>query len=145
MASPATRPAFDAWRWRKVALDKTGIGSMPAEMIEDALGRQRVEQVAFGEATKEILATTLYGATAERRYTIPDHVVGSAALRKAIGKIKRVVHENGRVSYEAPRSKAEGHADHAWALALALYAAGQRGTQPPRQDYGRGDFRRGNA
>lgn len=127
--------AASDWGWRKVAVDRTGLGSMPAELIEEALGRQRVELVDFGENSKDLLATTLYAAIAERRVSFPD----DPDLVRDLKAIKRLVSEKGRVSYDAPRTK-DGHADRAWAAALALHAAGVRPPAPPRREFGYGDY-----
>jgi hypothetical protein len=128
------------WAWRRVAVDATGMGSMPAELLENGLGKGRVEQVTFGEQTKEHLATTLYAAIAERRVTIGDH----PELVTDVRQIRRIVADSGRVSYDAPRTE-QGHADRAWALALAIQAAGIEPPREARKETGYGDYARGNS
>jgi phage FluMu gp28-like protein len=54
----------------------------------------------------------------ERRLKIPY----DPAIRAALGAIKRCITPAGTVRFDAERSEA-GHADHFWALALALHAA----------------------
>ena len=128
------------WQWRRVCVDATGLGSMPSELLQNSLGRQRVELVNFGEQSKAMLATTMYAAFAERVITLRE----DPELVQDVKAIRRIILESGKVVYDAPRT-ALGHADRAWALALALQASG---IQPPRQqrvERGPGDFANGVA
>lgn len=104
---------------RRLCVDATGMGAFPAESMQRRYGRQRVEPVTFTPQVKEDLATTLYQAFADQRLKLrrPD-----AELREDIASIRRLVTSAGNVRYDAPNTD-EGHADRAWALALALHAA----------------------
>lgn len=109
--------AFHTWRVRRLCVDSTGLGLVPAQALQARLGRQRVEPVSFTVSSKEELATTLYQAFADRMVTMrrdPDLVSDLCAIR-------RVITKGGAVRYDADRSE-RGHADRAWALALALHA-----------------------
>jgi hypothetical protein len=129
------------WGWRKVALDRTGIGSMPSETIRKVLGAARVIEVDFTEPSKEILATGTYACLAESAITLLD----VPELVRDTKMVKRVVSDKGRISYDAPSTK-DGHADKFWAMALAIYASGfVRTMGRARTEYGLGDFERGVA
>ena len=87
----------------------------------------------FTQGSKEVLATTLYEAFAKGIIRIPE---GDRELREDLASLRRIVTAAGNVRYDAPTT-AEGHADRAWALALALHAAirqpGQRFEQYERR------------
>ncbi len=123
--------AFDTYKLKRLCIDSTGLGTFPAERIKNrhsekadvAYRRPRVEPVPFTPNSKEKLATGMYAAFTSRNVLIPAN---DAALRKDIAAIRRMVSASGNVIYDAPRTS-EGHADRAWALALALHACGGGG------------------
>lgn len=102
---------------RRLCVDATGLGAFPAETMRRRWGR-RVEPVAFTTSSKEDLATTLYQRLADDALRIPR---AETMLRDDLCAIRRTVTSAGNVRYDAPAT-AEGHADSAWALALALHA-----------------------
>ncbi len=102
---------------QRCALDATGLGAMLAEELAARWGA-RVEPVVFTAALKEEMAVRVKRLLEERRLKIPYDPV----IRAALGAIKRLVTPAGIVRFDAERSDA-GHADHFWALALALHAA----------------------
>jgi phage FluMu gp28-like protein len=117
---------------RKLAVDATGIGAFPAQELAKRWG-SRVEPFTFTNQSKEGLATGLYGWTTSECLRIPatghgmPHIEAGApdALRADICSIRREVTAAGNIRYDAPRTD-KGHADRAWALALALHAIGKR-------------------
>jgi phage FluMu gp28-like protein len=117
---------------RKLAVDATGIGAFPAQELVKRWGN-RIEPFTFTNKSKEDLATGLYGWTTAERLRIPrtghgmPHIEAGAgdALRADLCSIRREVTTAGNVRYDAPRTD-KGHADRAWALALALHAIGKR-------------------
>jgi len=121
--------AFDRWKLRKLAVDSTGLGTFPAERLKKK--HHRVDPVTFTINTKEDLATGLYTSMRNGMLRIPNTDAAlpgcepgtAAALRADIASIRRIVTSAGNVRYDAPRT-AEGHADRAWALALARHAMG---------------------
>lgn len=127
--------AFATFRLRRLCVDSSGLGAFPAERMQRKHGVHRVEPVVFTQMVKEDLATTLYSAFTEGTVRIPltDGAIfepGSAVgLRRDLCSIRREITTAGNVRYDAPHTD-EGHADSAWALALALYscskAAGSR-------------------
>jgi phage FluMu gp28-like protein len=143
--------AFSTFPIRRLCVDQTGLGAFPVDDMRRRHGRQRVEGVTFTEGSKEDLATILYdafcGSSGELRITdgdieeprgwvqIPatDDVLGvhfcdpggAKDLRDDVCAIRRIVTSAGNVRYDAPRTD-EGHADSAWALALALHAINHR-------------------
>jgi len=119
--------SFHAWQWHRLCLDASGLGKGLAERLVRQYGGVvidgkpqggRVEPVDFTLRSKEELATGLYAAFAKDRVRIPS---GDAGLRNDLCAIRRIVTAAGNVRYDAPRTEA-GHADRAWALALALHA-----------------------
>lgn len=141
---------FSTFPIRRLCVDSTGLGTFAVDDMQRRHGR-KVEGVLFGERSKEELATILYdafcgssgqlkvddGRLVEPRgwVKIPatDSVLdprlcepGSAAgIRDDVCSIRRIITAAGNVRYDAPRT-AKGHADRAWALALALHAINNR-------------------
>ncbi len=119
--------SFERYNYRQLALDCTGIGAFPAEAMVKRHGVSRVEPIHFTMQVKEELATSLYLAISEKRLTIPNAIPGVdplqlKLLREDIASIQRIITDKGNVVYDAPHS-VNGHADRAWALALAVNAA----------------------
>jgi phage FluMu gp28-like protein len=131
--------AFEKFELRKLCIDSTGLGSFPAERIQKRFGSSRVEPVTFTLNSKESMATALYTAFSDRSLLLPrtdagfppkpdDELPGNSGglaqqLRLDISSLQRIITTAGNVRYDAPRTS-KGHADSAWALALALHAAG---------------------
>ena len=144
--------AFDKWKLRRLCIDANGLGTFPAERIKKrhseridvAHRRPRVECLKFTPTEKETLATGLYGAVTGKTLVLPKtdaslpeghwplaltngvvckfNEAGIAViLGREIAAIRRIVTPAGNIRYDAPRTK-DGHADRAWALALALHA-----------------------
>lgn len=123
--------AFTKFKIKRLCVDSSGIGAFPAERIQRRHGRTRVEAVTFTLQSKEELATSLYSAFTERTVRIPQtdgaihdlQANAAAALRQDVCSIRREITAAGNVRYDAPHTDS-GHADSAWALALALHASG---------------------
>jgi phage FluMu gp28-like protein len=106
------------WNCTRLCVDATGMGTFPAEQLQRKFGNFRVEPVLFTQAVKEDLATSLYTAFTQRTAFIKK---GDQALRDDLCAIRRIITSAGNIRYDAPHTD-EGHADKAWALALALHA-----------------------
>lgn len=119
--------AFQRFDLRRLCVDSSGLGAFPAERMQRKHGRVRVEPVTFTAATKEDLATGLYSAFTEGTVKIAKSDAAgltaglAAGLRRDLCAIRREITSAGNVRYDAPHTD-EGHADSAWALALALHA-----------------------
>ncbi len=121
--------AFRRFNLKRLCVDATGIGAYPVERMQKRHGKMRVEPVNFTLQSKEELATCLYTSFTEGTVRIPktDEAVeglahGTAvAIRNDLCAIRREVTAAGNIRYDAPHTD-EGHADSAWALALALHA-----------------------
>ncbi len=113
LAALAMGPHF---RCKRLCVDATGMGAFPAEAMQKRHGRTRVEPVAFTLQSKEDLATTLYQRFADATISIPN----DPELRDDLTALRRIITSSGNVRYDAPHTD-EGHADRAWALALALH------------------------
>jgi len=103
---------------RRCAIDATGLGLMLAEELQARWGA-RVEPVTFTLGVKEDLAVRVKRLLEERRLKLPY----DPAVRAALGAVKRYVTPAGNVRFDADRTERAPHADHFWALALALAAA----------------------
>lgn len=115
--------AFADHNLRRLCVDATGIGAFPAEALQKRHGKFRVEPVVFTQQLKEDLATTVYQRLTEKRVKIRR---SNERLRSDLFALRRIITSAGNVRYDAPHT-AEGHADSAWAFALALHATVQPG------------------
>ncbi|MDA2913155.1 terminase family protein [Acidobacteriia bacterium AH_259_A11_L15] len=103
---------------QRCAVDATGLGAMLAEELEQKWGG-RVEPVQFTLGVKEDLAVRVKRLLEDGRLRLPY----DPAVRAALGSVKRYATATGHWRFDADRTDTAGHADHFWALALALYAA----------------------
>lgn len=104
-------------RWSRLYVDKTGIGAVPAQRLVARYGAQRVVPIDFSLQSKETLVTRLYQVFCDELIRIPR----DSALVDDLCALRRMVTSTGAIRYDAPRTS-RGHADRAWALALALQA-----------------------
>lgn len=126
---------------RRLTVDATGLGIYPAERMQKRHGISKVEPFVFTNKSKEEIATALYQVFAEKKIRLPKTKLpvdriddtelkqtfycekGSPEkLRNDIAAIRREILPSGNIRYDAPHTD-EGHADRAWALALAVHAA----------------------
>ncbi len=107
----------------RCAIDATGIGAMLAERLRTRFG-YRIEPWTITMQSKGDLMLGLRRAMEERRVRIPI----SRAVREDLHSLQKVVTSGGSIRYSAERS-ADGHADRAFALALAIAAATEQGRQ----------------
>jgi phage FluMu gp28-like protein len=125
-------------KFNRACIDMTGIGLGLVEYAQDKWNNYKISGVNFSttepitqrilaegrkaETAKvtEIMATELLGVFEDKTITIEVELDadGFDDLRKP----ERIVSPGGRVSIAAVRDEA-GHADHFWALALAVRAA----------------------
>lgn len=123
---------------RAACIDMTGLGLGLVEYAQEESWGGRVHGVDFSTSepvTKriqaegrkaptarvtEIMATDLLGVFEDRRIEIPM----DAELRDDLRKPEKIVSPGGKVSIAATRDEA-GHADHFWAIALAIRAGNQ--------------------
>ncbi len=127
--------SYEDWGWRLIAVDSTGLGAVPAQLLQKALGRNRVLPVPFTMQSKEVLATGMYQRFADHEVHIRDDI----GMRKDLCSLRRIVTPAGHVRYDAPRT-GDGHADRAWALALAMHACSPLALQGGRTDFGYGSY-----
>lgn len=121
------KKAIKDYKATLVCADATGIGRFPAQRMAETWGR-RFEGVNFTVNSKEDLATGLYDAVARKELELPNSypwqgIDEMQPLREDVYAIRREVTSSGNVRFVAARSE-KGHADRAWALMLALHAAG---------------------
>ncbi len=102
----------------RICIDSTGIGMQLGEELEERYGKTMVEKFVFSAKNKSEVAYNLKSKMQEGKVTIPDeekivNSLHSVSLRHT---------HSGHLSFDAARGD-NGHADHFWALALALRAA----------------------
>jgi phage FluMu gp28-like protein len=126
-------------KFRKACVDMTGLGLGLVEYAQEKWGDYKVQGVNFSttepindriraegrkaETAKvtEIMATDLLAVFEEKSIEICVELDGDA--RDDMRKPEKITSPGGRVSIAATRDEA-GHADHFWAFALAVRAAG---------------------
>lgn len=110
---------FARWRVARCCMDQTGMGEKPVEDAQRRHGSLRVEGVLMNTASQLNMATAMKERFEDRKLRI---AAGQPALRSDLHKLKKVVGPTGIPRFVAERD-ANGHADRAWALALAIAAA----------------------
>ena len=114
----ALESAIETYRPQRVCIDQTGMGEQFTERAKDKYGSYTVEGILFNNSTKLDLANGLRRHFEERSIRIH---AGDKLLRDDLHSLKRTTTSAGNVRFVADRSE-NGHADRAWALALALHA-----------------------
>lgn len=116
------------WPWlnrcNRSCFDATGLGIGWADDAQDKFGQYAVEAVTFTPAVKEALAYPVRSKMEDRRVRIPY----SPAIRADLRSVTKQVTAAGNIRFTAERTP-DGHADHFWALALAIHAAGPGATE----------------
>lgn len=103
----------------RALIDATGIGMQMAEEAQDRFGEYRVEAVTFTAAVKDHLATRLLQEFQDATIQLdPDKL-----QREGLHAVRKVVTGTNSVRYDAAHDEENGHADHFWALALAVSGA----------------------
>ena len=115
----------DRYHMRMLDMDQTGMGEKPVEDAQGRYGRSRVEGVLFTPPAKQHLATQGKERFEDRRIRIP---MGDPKLRADLHSLRRVSTPTGNFRFDADRDR-DGHADRAWALMLAIEAAGAGGAE----------------
>lgn len=112
------------WPWLdrcdRICIDATGLGIGWADDAQDRFGEHKVEAVTFTTRVKEALAYPIRSAMEDRRLRIPHDPKVRADLRQ----VTKQTTSAGNVRFTAERTP-DGHADHFWALGLAIEAASQ--------------------
>jgi phage FluMu gp28-like protein len=108
---------LDARRVRRICIDATGIGAMLAEEARRLIGA-KVSPVMFTASSKADMFGRMRRTFEDRTIRIPSQ----RELREDLHSLQRNVSTGGTISYSAPRN-ADGHADRATAVALAIRAA----------------------
>ncbi|MDF1778749.1 MAG: terminase family protein [Rhizobiaceae bacterium] len=117
------------WPWirrcARSSWDATGLGIGWADDAQDQFGEYAVEAVTFTTKSKEALAYPVRGRMEDRKLRIPY----SDKIRVDLRSLTKQVSAAGNIRFTAERTP-DGHADHFWALALAINAAGSADRQP---------------
>lgn len=114
--------ALEAWAshplCRAIAIDASGLGRQFAERATSKYGSHRVLGISFTEEKKAELAYELKDAFERTQLRIP----ATQDLRDDLMSVEKTYSASGSLRFAAPRTSS-GHADHFWALALAVSAA----------------------
>ncbi len=106
-------------RVHRACIDRTGLGMQLAERMGEKY-RSRVEGVNFTQQSKAEMAPRVLVHFQDGTIQIPD----DRLMKDDLHSLRKSVTSSGNVRYAGERG-ANGHADHFWALALALEAADQ--------------------
>ena len=109
----------DRYNVARICIDQTGMGEPVVESAQSRYGKYLVEGVIFTITSKLALASRLRESFEDKALRIPR---GDRDLREDLHSLKRVQSPTGAPRFVAENTDA-GHADRAWALALALNAA----------------------
>ena len=118
---------FGDRKWERMAIDATGLGMPVAEHIQKRLTMARVDSVTMTLQEKARMMTKMRSLLEMGQLALPD----DPDLLLDLRSIKRIVGDNN-IRYDAERNE-RGHADRAWALALAVRAAGSEPLKTLRQ------------
>jgi phage FluMu gp28-like protein len=111
---------FLKYRVARGRMDQTGMGEKPVEDAKRRYGESRVEGVIFTPGNRLLMANAGKQAFQDRKIRIPPE----PALRDSLHKLQSVPGQNNQPRFMAT-SDANGHADEAWAIFLAITAADQ--------------------
>jgi len=103
----------------RFAVDASGLGNQFGERMESRW-RGKAEAIAFTAPIKEELATGLKLAMERGRLRL---MASDTDLRRDVLSMRRVFTTAGHARYDVAETT-RGHADGAWALALAVHASG---------------------
>jgi phage FluMu gp28-like protein len=103
---------------RRTCIDATGLGIGWADDAQKKFGETRVEAVTFTPKVKEALAYPVRGSMQDRTLRIPY----DPQIRADLRSLTKQTTAAGNIRFTAERTP-DGHADHFWALALAIHAA----------------------
>lgn len=106
----------------RICIDYTGLGIGWGDDAVDRFGEHKVECVTFTPRIKEALAYPIKGRMEDRTLRIPHDPKVRADLRM----VTKQTTAAGNIRFTAERTP-DGHADHFWALGLAVHAASQPG------------------
>lgn len=105
--------------FRRCCIDNSSMGTELFEKAEQTFGSSRVEGIKFSNQVKDQLASNTVIMVEGKRVLIPR----DKRIKEDLYSVKGVTTLSGNTRYEAEEDKEGGHADHFWALALALEAA----------------------
>jgi phage FluMu gp28-like protein len=120
MSKPDQEKVLWPWlaRMNRVCLDYTGLGIGWGDDAKRKFGEYRIETVTFTPHVKEALAYPVRGTMEDRRLRIPY----DPKIRADLRSVTKETTAAGNIRFTAERSE-DGHADHFWALGLAISAA----------------------
>jgi len=132
---------MERYRVRRACLDQTGMGEVLVELCKRKWGEYAVEGLIFSNSVKQDLAVQIKRRFEDRKVRIPI----DREVRDSLHSVKKITLPSGNSRFDAERDEV-GHADHFWALALAIHAgdvprliqfrsAGERWS-PPLGKYG---------
>ncbi len=120
MSKPDQEKVLWPWieRCFRTSIDATGLGIGWADDAQNKFGTYAVEPVTFSAKVKEALAYPVRSRMEDRSLRIPY----DKQIRADLRSVTKQVTASGNIRFTAERTP-DGHADHFWALALAIEAA----------------------
>ena len=112
--------------FRRACIDETGLGGQLAEGAQDLFGEYKVEGISFTQQSKEVLAVGLKQDFEDRGSQIPS----DSTIRNSLHSVKKYATTTKHFRFDAERTDMTGHADHFWAKALSVHAAGSLAGAP---------------
>ena len=109
-------------KFRRAAIDATGIGAQLAEDAQIDFGKSRVYAMQFTAKSKEEMAFNMRREMEDRNLRIPD----DEDLREDFHSVKKIQSDSGVIRFDVDSSHTDGHADRFWSCALALFASIKR-------------------
>lgn len=117
-----------------MCLDATGMGSEPAEWAEETYP-YRAEGITFTQPSKHDMAVKVKNVFDDKQIQVPFDEL----IRDDFHSITKTISANGKPRFAGERT-ADGHADHFWALGLALKAADASPSQARAVTITEGDY-----
>jgi len=120
---PQIAGLLKAWRTNTLAVDATGLGEHPAQVLTRALPHTSVLPIKFTQATKSAVGYQLQAAASTRRLRIfePDGSPDSTELWRQLAAARAEYLPSRLLRWSIPER--EGHDDHLVSLALCNHAA----------------------
>lgn len=110
------------WPWLPLiyrnCFDYTGLGIGWGDDAQKKFGEHKIELVTFTPHVKEALAYPVRGKMEDRKLRIPY----DPKIRADLRAVTKETTAAGNIRFTAEHTE-DGHADHFWALALAIHAA----------------------
>jgi hypothetical protein len=148
--------AFRTYRLKRLCIDKTGLGTFPAQKMQQRHGdlvevdyrRNKVEMIRFSSTEKEILATQLFSNIVDGTCRLPagDGALQAFTRRDKTGPLAQGPEHGDPIVVNAPSDPATGFPgtaqllqDEIAAIQRVLTPGGNASYVSPKTKWGHGD------